>query len=114
MPGLLVYRFTHSMYYANAELFAEQVLELAKGSQPPPFWLCIDAAAVDDVDFTAAETLRTIYGLLNEQGIRLVFANVSDDIRTELDHSGITRLTGEDAYYASVGDAVNAFRERNA
>ena len=114
VPGLVVYRFTHSMYYANAELLSEQILELAKGAQPPPSWFCIDAAAVDDVDFSAAETLRSICGLLKKQGIRPVFAVVSDDVRTELDRSGITKLIGEDAYYATVGDVVNAYREKGA
>ena len=113
VPGLLVYRFTHSMYYANAKLLAEQVLELARDSQPPLSWFCIDAAAVDDVDFTAAETLLSICGLLKEQGIRLVFANVSNDVRTELDRSGLTERVCEEAYYATVDDVLNAFREKN-
>jgi MFS superfamily sulfate permease-like transporter len=75
VPGLLVYRFTHSMYYANAQSFSEDVLELVKGAEPPLSWFCIDADAIDDVDFSAAETLRTTYGVLKEQGIRLVFVN---------------------------------------
>ena len=100
------------MYYANAELLSEQVLELAKGAQPPLSWFCIDAAAVDDVDFSAAESLHSICGLLKQQGIRLVFAVVSDDVRTELDRSGLTELIGENAYYATVGDVVNAYREK--
>jgi len=29
-PGLIVYRFSHSLYYANAGQFADEVLELAK------------------------------------------------------------------------------------
>ena len=113
-PGLLVYRFTHSMYYANAGLLAEQVLGLSKGAQPPLSWLCIDAAAVDDVDFSAAETLLSVAGLLRDQGIRLVFAVASNDVRSELERSGLTRLIGEDAYYATVGDVVNAYREKSA
>lgn len=112
-PGLMVYRFTHSMYYANAELLLEQVLELAKDAQPRLSWFCIDASAVDDVDYSAAQTLHSVCGLLKEQGVRLVFAVVSDDIRAELDRSGITRLTGENAYYATVSDVVNAYREKS-
>jgi high affinity sulfate transporter 1 len=114
VPGLLVYRFTHSMYYANAELLMAQVLELARDAQPPPSWFCIDAAAVDDVDFTAAESLLSICSLLKEQGIRLVFANVSDYVRTELDRSGLTERVCEEAYYATVDDVLNAFREQKA
>jgi len=114
VPGLLVYRFTHSMYYANAELLAQQVLGLAGGARPPLAWLCIDAAAVDDVDFTAAETLIALSGLLQERGIRLVFAVVSDDVKTELDRSGVTRRVGSDAYYATVADVLNAYRGRDS
>ncbi len=114
VPGLLVYRFTHSMYYANAELLSQQVLGLAKGAQPPLRWFCIDAAAVDDVDFSAAETLCAISGLLQEQGIRLVLAVVSDEVRAELDRSGLTGLIGENAYFAAVGDVLNAYRAQDA
>ena len=93
-PGLLVYRFTHSMYYANAELLAEEVLALVKGAFPPLKWLCIDFAAVDDVDFSAAETLRSVLAQLRQQGVRLVLTQVSDQVKAELDRSRITELTG--------------------
>ncbi len=67
-PGLMIYRFTHSMYYANAELLLDQVLKLAEDAQPSLNWFCIDASAIDDVDFSAAETLLLISGLLKETG----------------------------------------------
>jgi SulP family sulfate permease len=47
IPGLIVYRFNHSMYYANAELLSQEVLELVDTAQPPLSWFCIDANAVD-------------------------------------------------------------------
>ena len=52
----------------------------------------IDAAAIDDVDYSAAATLRSSYGVLKEKGIRLVFVLVGDDVRAELDRFGITDL----------------------
>jgi sulfate permease, SulP family len=112
VPGLLVYRFTHSMYYANSQLLSDQVLQLIDGARPPPRWFCIDAGAVDDLDFSAAETLRSIGRILKRRGIRLVFAVVSDDVRQEMDRSELTQLVGEDAYYVSVGEVVNAYREK--
>ena len=57
-PGLMIYRFNHGMYYANAGLLEEQITMLVKEATPALTWFCIDAAAVDDVDFSAAETLR--------------------------------------------------------
>ena len=42
-------------------------------------------AAVDDVDYSAAETLRSLFGILKEKGIRLVVAQVLDDVKAEID-----------------------------
>ena len=64
LPGLLIYRFTHSMYYANAQQLSEEVLELVNNADQPVHWFCIDLAAVDDVDYSAAETLRSISDIL--------------------------------------------------
>ncbi len=111
-PGLLIYRFSHSMYYANVQAFSEEVLALVKDAQPPLSWFCIDAAAIDDVDFSAAATLRSTYDILKEQGIRLVFAAVADDVKAELGRFGITELVGKDAFYATGDDLLIAFREK--
>ena len=59
-PGLLIYRFTHSIYYANAQQLTEEITELVNTAKPPLRWLCIDASAIDDVDYSAAESLRSI------------------------------------------------------
>jgi len=55
-PGLVVYRFTHSLYYANVQQLADEVASLVANAKPPLRWLCLDASAIDDIDFTAAET----------------------------------------------------------
>jgi len=110
-PGLLVYRFSHSMYYANAEAFSEEVNELVKQAQPPVRWFCIDAAAVDDIDFSAGQTLRSSFELMKEKGIRLVFVMVSDEVKAELDRYGLSDLLGADAFYASGDELLNAFRQ---
>jgi SulP family sulfate permease len=110
IPGLMIYRFNHSMYYANAENFSQEVIELVDSAESPVSWFCIDATAVDDVDFSAAATLREIYDTLKEKGVRLVFAEVGEDIRKELDLSDVTDLVGRDAFYESAADVENAFR----
>ncbi len=84
LPGLMVYRFTHGMYYANAELLSAEVTRLAQEAQPPLAWFCLEASAVDDIDYTAADTLRHLYSMLQQKGIRLVFAGVSPDVKAEL------------------------------
>jgi SulP family sulfate permease len=110
IPGLMIYRFQHSMYYANAEHFSQEVLELVESAQPPLAWFCIDATAMDDVDFSAAATLREIYHTLKEKGVRLVLAQVGEDVRRELDLSEVTDLVGKDAYFETLSDVEDAYR----
>jgi sulfate permease, SulP family len=110
LPGLLAYRFNHSMYYANAEQMFEEVSMLAKEAKPPLVWFCIGAGAVDDIDYTAAATLRSLYALLREQGIRLIFFEVSDEVYAQLERSGITGLVGKDAFYATGAALFSAYK----
>jgi len=109
-PGLAIYRFTHSMYYANAELFSEEITALANNAEPPLRWLCIDASAVDDVDFSAAESLRSLFATLKDKGIRLVVAQVMEDVK-ETSRYHLKELFGEDAFYDSLDDVLKAYQK---
>ncbi len=108
-PGLLIYRFSHTMYYANAEQLSREVFELAEGAQPPLVCFCIDASAVADVDFTAASTLRNLFDVLKKKGIRLVFSDVIDLVKDELDRYELTDKLGKDAFYDSINALVSAY-----
>jgi sulfate permease, SulP family len=111
LPGLLIYRFTHSMYYANAEQLSAEITDLANNSEPPLRWLCLDASAVDDVDYSAAETLRSLFTLLKDKGIRLVVAQVLDDIR-EQSRYNFRQLFGEDAFYDTLEDVMQDYQRQ--
>jgi MFS superfamily sulfate permease-like transporter len=111
-PGLLIYRFNHSLYYANTEQFSQEILGLVNRADPPVSWLCVDAAAVDDVDWTGGATLRQAFGQLKERNVRLVFVEVSGDVRAELDRYGVTKLVGADAFYNSVAALMAAYEQR--
>ena len=42
-PGLVIYRFTHSIYYANCRQLADEIAFLADTVEPLLRWLCLDA-----------------------------------------------------------------------
>ena len=109
LPGLVVYRFAGSIYYANANLLLEQASAFAE-SEDPPRWLCLDAAAIPDVDYSGGETIRQLHGELADHGIKLVIAESMDIVTKVLDRYGLTELLGADAIFATVDDAVAAFR----
>jgi high affinity sulfate transporter 1 len=110
-PGLMAYRFSHSLYYANAGLFSEQVAQLASEADPELEWFCLDAVAMDDVDYSGAAALRAAYDVLKEKGVRLVFVLVGEHTRKELDRLGVTEVVGSDAFFASGDELVAAFRK---
>jgi SulP family sulfate permease len=110
LPGLLIYRFTHSMYYANAEQLSQELTDLVNNADPSIRWLCLDASAVDDVDYSAAETLRSLFAVIKEKGIRLVVAQVLEDVR-ETSRYRLRELFGEDAFYDTLDDVVKAYQK---
>ncbi len=109
-PGLVVYRFAASLYFANANRFNEEMLTLVGEGAPTVRWLVIDAAAMSDVDYSGGETVIQAFNELKDRGVHLALANVADNVRAHLDRSGITALLGDDAYYPTMADAVRAFR----
>jgi MFS superfamily sulfate permease-like transporter len=111
LPGLVIYRFTHSMYYANAQQLSDEILDLVNRADPPLRWFCIDASAVDDVDFSAAATLRSLMTILRAQGIHLVIAQVLEDVR-ERSRYELLELFGERAFYDTLAQVVQAYQEQ--
>jgi len=108
-PGLIVYRWGASLYFANAARFEEQVISLATENAACS-WICIDGVALGDVDYTGGETLLETITQLKEHGVRLVFSGVGDAVRKELNQSGVTTAVGEDAFFADVEAVLEAHR----
>ena len=108
--GLAIYRFSHSMYYANVEQLTEEITTLVNNAEPPLRWLCLDASAIDDVDYSAAETLRSLFVSLEEKGVHLVVAQVMEDVK-EKSHYQLKELFGEDAFYDTLDDVLKAYRK---
>lgn len=111
LPGLLIYRFTHSMYYAKAQQLSEEIMRLADGAQPPLRWFCIDASGVDDVDYSTIETLRSVFGLLQQREVRLVMAQLLDGVKSEISRD-FRDLLGADAIYETLDDVLSAYRDQ--
>jgi len=113
-PGLMIYRFMHNMYYANTQILTSEIVRLARAANPPLTWFCIDFAAVNDVDFTAAETLRAIPAILQGLNIRLAFCEITEQVQTEFDRSGLTDLFGRDSFFPTPNAVVTVFNASKA
>ncbi|KIC40963.1 transporter [Ruegeria sp. ANG-S4] len=113
-PGLVVYRFSHGLYYANAQRLTTEVFEIVQDAQPEVSWFCIEASAIDDIDYTAGYTLRSLCKTLQDRGIRLVFLFTEPRVKAEIDRYGITGTLGDDAVFGSGTELLEAFSKRDA
>ena len=114
LPSVIVYRFNHSMYYANCEGFKNEVIRLVTDANPTISWFCLDGSAVDDVDFSAAAALREVYGLLKQRGITLVLVEIQEKVWTEFGRYKITELIGRENEFKTIYDFDAAFKRRGA
>ncbi len=106
--GLVVYRFGTSLYYANAAKLLEDVAALV-GHGAPLRWMVVDCAAIGDIDYTASTGLSKLVEHLRQRHVRLVLSSVLGPVRQQLDRYGISAALGAGAYYATPGEALEAF-----
>ena len=107
-PGLVIYRFGTSLYYANASRLINDVTALAARGGPLR-WMVLDCAAIGDVDFTAAAVLTRVIEHLRKRHIRLAVSSVLGPVREKLDRYGISAAPGPGAYYDTPGEELEAF-----
>ncbi len=111
-PGLVLYRFSAPLYYANANRFSEETRMLAASAPSPLHWLIVDAGAITHVDFTAARVVCELQKDLAAQGMGLVFAHVQSDLKPDLDRHHLTEAIGPDRIFDSLHEAIAAVRGR--
>jgi MFS superfamily sulfate permease-like transporter len=108
-PGLIVYRFGSGLYYANATRFTEEITGLVEDADPPLRWLCVEATAMSDIDYSGAETVASVRDDLAAQGVTLVLCDVDGWMRTLLDRYGLTVQLGADHVFGSLSEMLAAY-----
>jgi MFS superfamily sulfate permease-like transporter len=109
-PGLVVYLFGAGLYYANSTRFSQEILKLVEGAEPKIKWFAIEAAAITYIDFTAADIFQQVHKTLQKRGVTLVLSNVVDNVKKELDHYGLTALIGEEHFFDTLPEVLEAYQ----
>ena len=109
-PGLIVYRFGADLFYANADRFADEVRGLVAGAPEPVRWFIIDCAAIFDLDYTAARTVRDLIDELKSAQVGLVLARVNAFLHSDLMRHGVAPAVGEDRIFDTLHEAIAAVR----
>ncbi len=114
IPGLVLFRWDAPLFFANAELFQERVLDAVATSPTPVRWLIVAAEPVTSVDVTAADVLAELDKTLHEAGIELCFAEMKDPVKDKLKRFGLFARLGEQAFFPTTGAAVSRYLETHA
>jgi MFS superfamily sulfate permease-like transporter len=109
-PGMVLYRFDGPLFFANADVFREDVTEAVAVADPPARWVVLDMEAVADTDSTATQMLVELIGDLAADGIAVVFARLKAPVAAYLERAGVPVPAGSAEVYLEVDDAVAAFR----
>jgi sulfate permease, SulP family len=107
-PGLVVYRFGATLFYANAGRFADEIRLLVTTALR---WLVVDAGAITHVDYSAARVVEELQRDLARQGVQLVFAHVQSDLRPDLDRHHLTEAIGANRIFDSLHAALDGFHK---
>jgi SulP family sulfate permease len=110
-PGLIVYRFGSDLFYANAHRFADEVRALVEHAPTPVRWFVVDAGPIEDIDFSAAQTVRDLLADLARQNVGVVFARVSSYLRSDMDRHCITPAIGEARIFTTLHHALAAVHD---
>ena len=108
IPGLVLFRWDAPLFFANAELFKERVLEAAASSHPV-HWLVVAAEPVTSVDVTAADSIAELDKALQEADIELCFAELKDPVKDKLKRFGLFAQIGESYFFPTIGAAVSSY-----
>ena len=114
IPGLVLFRWDAPLFFANAELFQDRVLDAVATSPTPVRRLVVAAEPVTSVDVTAADTLAELDETLRAAGVELCFAEMKDPVKDKLKRFGLFVRLGEEAFFPTIGAAVSGYLETHS
>jgi high affinity sulfate transporter 1 len=114
VPGLVLFRRDAPLFFANAELFNEKVLNAVAGSPTPVRRIIVAAEPVTSVDVTSADALVELDRILRDARIEFHFAEMKDPVKDKLRRFGLMARFTEASFHPTLGAAVDAYLAQHA
>ncbi|MGY4532069.1 high affinity sulfate transporter 1 [Pseudomonas sp. TE3786] len=113
VPGLVLFRWDAPLFFANAELFQNCVLQAVTQAGAPVRRIVVAAEPVTSVDVTSADMLIELEQQLRDAGIELRFAEMKDPVRDKLLRLEVLDQIGSDIFQPTVGAAVDTYLQEH-
>jgi high affinity sulfate transporter 1 len=114
IPGLVLFRWDAPLFFANAELFHQRVLEVVEQSPTPARRIVVTAEPVTSIDVTSADMLDELEQALRAMGVEMHFAEMKDPVKDKLKRFGLLERFGADSLHPTVGAAVDAYLKEHS
>ena len=109
IPGLVVYRYDSTLFFANADDFLERATRSVDLAPSDVQWLILNAEANVDIDLTSLDALISLCEAMQERGVRVVLSRVKQDLLEDLKGGGVVGLVGAENIYPTLPTAVEAY-----
>ena len=110
IPGLVLFRWDAPLFFANAELFRDRVLDAVAGSPTPVRWRRGRRRAGDQRRRDCrGHRCASSTTAARRAGIELCFAEMKDPVKDKLKRFGLFARFGARQLFATIGEAVNAY-----
>ncbi len=106
VPGLVVYRFSAPLFFANCNQFRERIEALVEKAGQPVRTVIVDGGAIHDVDPMACDMLVELDSELSGRGVRLLFGNLRDRVKRDIERGLPPLPPGEEVSFPSVAAAA--------
>jgi len=110
VPGLVLFRWDAPLFFANAELFNQSVLDAVAASPTDVRRVVVAAEPITNVDVTSADALTELDLRLRQDDIELCFAELKDPVKDKLKRFGLFAQFGERRFFPTVESAVGKWR----
>jgi len=111
VPGLLLFRWDAPLFFANAELFQQILLQAIENSPQPIKRVVVAAEPVTSIDVTSGDMLGELAQTLRARQIELHFAEMKDPVKDKLVQFELVETLGENILHPTVGAAVDQYLE---
>ena len=108
-PGLIIYRFSRDLFYANTTYFSEQVQSLVYSAELPVQLFILEARAITEIDYSASQTIRDVVKELSTRNVTVIVTGLAPEVRIQFDRDGLTNLIGVDRFFNHLEEALAVF-----
>ncbi len=111
VPGIIVYRFSGVLIFANSGTFRNRAEELIRRSHKHVKGFVLDASSIIEIDMSACEMLSLFHKELEERGIRLIITKLRKDIRRSMIKGWLGPIDKNKLFKKNVREAVASIQE---